>query len=71
MNKNFLIFSTCLLVYPLPVLAHSFTGRIGFYDGLSHPVLGLDHFLAMLSVGIVSAQSVEKLFGLCPQPLFQ
>lgn len=27
-----------------------------FLAGLTHPVLGLDHFLAMLSVGIVSAQ---------------
>ncbi len=36
--------------------AHTFTGMIGFYDGLSHPVLGIDHFLAMVSVGIVSAQ---------------
>ena len=56
MNKNFFIFLTCLLVCPLPVLAHNFTGKIGFYDGISHPVLGLDHFLAMVSVGIVSAQ---------------
>ena len=56
MNKNLFIFLTCLLIYSLPVLAHSFTGRIGFYDGISHPVLGLDHFLAMVSVGIVSAQ---------------
>ena len=29
---------------------------VGFYDGLSHPVLGIDHFLAMVSVGVVSAQ---------------
>ena len=29
---------------------------VGFYDGLSHPVLGFDHFLAMISVGIISAQ---------------
>ena len=29
---------------------------IGYYDGLSHPVLGIDHFLAMVSVGIVSVQ---------------
>ena len=36
--------------------AHVFTGMIGFYDGISHPVLGLDHFLAMVSVGIISAQ---------------
>lgn len=28
----------------------------GFKSGLLHPVFGLDHFLAMLSVGIVSAQ---------------
>ena len=39
-----------------PVVAHTFTGMIGFYDGLSHPVLGIDHFLAMVSVGIISAQ---------------
>ena len=39
-----------------PVYAHNFTGKIGFYDGLYHPVLGLDHFLAMVCVGIVSSQ---------------
>lgn len=27
-----------------------------FIGGLSHPVLGLDHFLAMVSVGVLSAQ---------------
>ncbi|MCP4001541.1 MAG: HupE/UreJ family protein [Gammaproteobacteria bacterium] len=27
-----------------------------FMGGLTHPVLGLDHFLAMVSVGVVSAQ---------------
>ena len=66
MNKNFIIFLTCLLIYPLPVLAHSFTGRVGFYDGLSHPVLGLDHFLAMVSVGIVSAQIGGKAIWTVP-----
>ena len=55
-NKKFIVFLTCLLAYPLPVLAHNFIGKIGFYDGMSHPVLGLDHFLAMISVGIISAQ---------------
>ena len=66
MNKNFFIYLTCLLVYSLPVLAHSFTGRIGFYDGISHPVLGLDHFLAMVSVGIVSAQIGGKAIWTVP-----
>ena len=56
MNKNLFIFLTCLIIFPLPLHAHNFTGMVGFYDGISHPVLGLDHFLAMISVGIVSAQ---------------
>ena len=55
-NKKFVIFLTSLLIYPLPVLAHNIMGRVGFYDGLPHPVLGLDHLLAMVSVGIISAQ---------------
>ena len=66
LNKNFIIFLTCLLFYPLPVIAHSFTGRIGFYDGLSHPVLGLDHFFAMVSVGIISAQIGGKAIWTVP-----
>jgi urease accessory protein len=66
LNKNFFIFLTCFLVYSIPVLAHSFTGRIGFYDGISHPVLGLDHFLAMVSVGIVSAQIGGKAIWTVP-----
>ena len=39
----------------MPINAHTFTGMVGYYDGLSHPVLGLDHFLAMVSVGIISS----------------
>jgi urease accessory protein len=31
-------------------------GGAGFIAGLFHPVLGFDHFLAMLSVGVISAQ---------------
>ena len=29
---------------------------IGFVDGLRHPVIGLDHLVAMISVGAISAQ---------------
>ncbi len=35
--------------------AHN-VGGTGFLTGLVHPVLGFDHFLAMVSVGIWSAQ---------------
>ena len=66
MNRNLLIILTCLLVYPLPVLAHNYTGMVGFYDGISHPVLGLDHFLAMISVGILSAQIGGKAIWTIP-----
>ena len=56
MNKKFVIFLSSILIYQQPLLAHDIMGKVGFYDGLSHPVLGLDHLLAMISVGIISAQ---------------
>lgn len=45
-------------VFWLPVVAHAHSGSGdgGFIPGLVHPALGLDHLLAMLSVGILSAQ---------------
>jgi urease accessory protein len=41
---------------PSVAYAHPIEAAAGFKSGLLHPVFGLDHFLAMLSVGIVSAQ---------------
>lgn len=41
---------------PQHAYAHTFKGETGFLSGVFHPVLGFDHLLAMLSVGIVSAQ---------------
>ena len=52
--RPILLISTFLIIKPLH--AHTFTGMNGFYDGLSHPVVGLDHFLAMVCVGVVSSQ---------------
>ena len=66
MNKKFIIFLTSLLIFPLPTMAHDIMGKIGFYDGLSHPVLGLDHLLAMISVGIISAQIGGKAIWTAP-----
>jgi urease accessory protein len=43
-----------------PALAHTGVGHAdGFMAGISHPVGGLDHLLAMLSVGIWSALSSQ------------
>ena len=61
-NKIFLF----LILLSFPVNAHTFTGMIGFYDGLSHPVLGIDHFLAMVSVGIISAQIGDRAIWTIP-----
>ena len=63
-NIKFIIILSYFLFNPLPALAHAFFGKEGFYDGISHPVLGLDHLLAMICVGIISAQILNNLcFG--------
>jgi len=49
-----LLLLLCLL--PAPLFAHTGHDALGFTNGLTHPVFGLDHLLAMLSVGILSAQ---------------
>ena len=48
-------FITFLLFLSTIAQAHAINGT-GFLAGLAHPVLGFDHFLAMVSVGIWSAQ---------------
>ncbi|KAA3664261.1 MAG: urease accessory protein UreJ [Chloroflexi bacterium] len=60
-RRLLLILTLLLLLFVLPsmVYAHDETtvARFGsFIAGLTHPILGLDHLLAMLSVGIISAQ---------------
>lgn len=59
----FVLLGTCV-----PATAYPHTGNTlsGFESGLLHPVLGLDHFLAMISVGIVSAQFGGRALWLIP-----
>ena len=45
-----------LLAFPVIAEAHQVGTSGSFLSGLGHPVLGLDHLLAMISVGILSAQ---------------
>lgn len=47
-----------LIGFATTVLAHEGTSLPygSFMAGVTHPVLGADHFLAMVSVGVVSAQ---------------
>lgn len=56
-----------LLLAPAVSIAHTGTHDVGgFTQGILHPVLGFDHFLAMVSVGIVSAQIGGKAIWQVP-----
>lgn len=55
MRTLFPLLFLCVLL-PQEALAHGIGGVSGFKAGLMHPVLGLDHLLAMVSVGVVSTQ---------------
>ena len=57
-SMNVLLIALAISFVPSTVYAHE-GGNMplgGFLSGLVHPVLGYDHLLAMLSVGILSAQ---------------
>jgi urease accessory protein len=54
--RNALI-ALALLLLAVPAWAHEQTGQAaGFLTGLRHPISGLDHVLAMISVGLWGAQ---------------
>lgn len=57
-KRTFAPILAVFLVLPLQAMAHDGTTLPygSFLSGLTHPVLGMDHFLAMVCVGIVSAQ---------------
>jgi urease accessory protein len=56
-----------LLLAAAPVWAHEQSGQAaGFLTGLKHPVSGLDHVLAMISVGLWGAQLGSPAVWLLP-----
>ena len=56
-----------VLLYPLTAWAHIEPGQAGgFLSGLSHPVSGLDHVLAMVAVGLWGAQLGAPAMWLLP-----
>ena len=50
-----MILESLLSVNLFSILFHSGTD-VGIFAGLLHPILGMDHLLAMVSVGLLSAQ---------------
>ncbi len=63
--KKSIFLLAALLFFPASSFAHTVGGG-GFIAGLSHPVLGLDHLLAMVCVGILSAQIGGKAIWTIP-----
>jgi urease accessory protein len=60
-------FLIAAMLWPVAVWAHAETGRAGgFLAGLHHPVSGLDHILAMVSVGLWGAQLGTPAIWLLP-----
>ena len=56
-----------LAVWPEIAVAHVESGQAGgFLSGLSHPVSGLDHVLAMIAVGLWGAQLGRPALWLLP-----
>lgn len=45
-----------LFASPMTAMAHPGHGTSGLLDGLSHPIFGPDHVLAMVAVGLLAAQ---------------
>jgi len=59
-------FAVCLAL-PLPAFGHPQSGvALGFKSGFLHPLSGLDHILAMVSVGIWGAQLGKPAIWLLP-----
>lgn len=60
--------SACAVVLACatPAFAHESGGTGGFTSGLSHPVSGLDHVLAMIAVGLWGAQLGQPMLWLLP-----
>lgn len=64
--KKYSCLSAAFLLVPSLAHAHMMGGGVGFLSGFSHPFLGLDHLLAMLSVGILSTQLGGKSIWTVP-----
>lgn len=54
-----------LTAFTVTAQAHLIGGN-GFEDGLTHPLFGLDHLLAMVAVGIISTQFKGKWIFIVP-----
>lgn len=63
--KKFFFF-TCFFVFLFSFASAHLVGGSGFESGISHPLLGFDHLLAMVAVGVISTQVKGKGLWVVP-----
>jgi len=66
MNSKYLYYLIVTLICISSVNAHILAGESGLSSGMTHPLFGLDHLLAMIAVGIISVQIGRKAIWLLP-----
>ena len=66
-TERCVIFSSLLLMLSLPAQAHTGAGTVhGFVDGLLHPLMGIDHLLVMLAIGLWAVMLGGRALWLLP-----
>jgi urease accessory protein len=61
------LLAACCAVLPSAAFAHTGVGSTsGFWHGFEHPITGLDHILAMVTVGIFAYQLGGRALWLVP-----
>ena len=66
-----LLVGVALAATAMPALAHTGHGATsGLAAGFTHPLLGLDHLLAMIAVGLFAAARGGKALWLVPLEVF-
>ena len=66
-TSRFVLFAGLLLIVSFPVHAHRGVGAAhGLIDGLLHPLIGADHLLVMLAIGLWAAMRGGRALWLLP-----
>ncbi len=69
--KLLMVVSSLLSLASLPVYAHTGLGAVhGFIDGLLHPLMGIDHLLVMLAIGLWAARLGGSALWMVPCSFF-
>ena len=67
LQKSVLRLASVLLLFPGMAMAHTGVGETtGFLHGLSHPITGVDHLIAMVAVGLWAAQMGGRALWIVP-----